>query len=40
MSRKQIEQLLLIYDGKDLYELVNREFQRSRIALNLNGMAP
>ena len=36
MSRKQIEQLLLIYDGKDLYELVNREFQRSRIALNLN----
>jgi hypothetical protein len=35
-SRKLIEQLLLIYDGKDLYELVNREFQRGRIALNLN----
>ena len=35
-SRKEIEQLLLIYDGKDLYELVNREYQRSRIALNLN----
>jgi predicted RND superfamily exporter protein len=35
-SRKQIEQLLLIYDGKDLYELVNREYQRSRITLNLN----
>jgi len=35
-SRKMIEQLLLIYDGKDLYELVNREFQRGRIALNLN----
>jgi uncharacterized protein len=28
--------LLLIYDGDDLYELVNREFQRGRIALNLN----
>lgn len=35
-DRKLIEQLLLIYDGKDLYELVNREFQRGRIALNLN----
>ncbi len=35
-SRKLVEQLLLIYDGKDLYELVNREFQRGRIALNLN----
>ncbi|MHB1052148.1 MAG: efflux RND transporter permease subunit [Thiobacillus sp.] len=35
-SRKQVEQLLLIYDGKDLYELVNREFQRSRVTLNLN----
>ncbi len=35
-SRKQIEQLLLIYDGKDLYELVNREYQRSRVTLNLN----
>ena len=35
-DRKMIEQLLLIYDGKDLYELVNREFQRGRIALNLN----
>ena len=35
-SRKLIEQLLLIYDGTDLYELVNREFQRGRIALNLN----
>ncbi|MDP2266365.1 MAG: MMPL family transporter [Thiobacillus sp.] len=35
-SRKLIEQLLLIYDGKDLYELVNREFQRGRITLNLN----
>ncbi len=35
-NRKQIEQLLLIYDGKDLYELVNREYQRSRITLSLN----
>jgi predicted RND superfamily exporter protein len=35
-DRKLIEQLLLIYDGKDLYELVNREFQRGRIPLSLN----
>ncbi len=35
-SRKLVEQLLLIYDGEDLYEMVNREFQRGRIALNLN----
>ena len=35
-NRKLIEQLLLIYDGKDLYEMVNREFQLGRIAMNLN----
>ncbi len=35
-SRKLVQQLLLIYDGNDLYELVNREFQRGRIALSLN----
>lgn len=35
-DRRLIEQLLLIYDGEDLYELVNREFQRGRITLNLN----
>jgi predicted RND superfamily exporter protein len=35
-DRKLIEQLLLIYDGNDLYELVNREFQRGRIPLSLN----
>jgi len=35
-DRRLVEQLLLIYDGEDLYELVNREFQRGRIALNLN----
>lgn len=31
-----LSQLLLIYDGKDLDELVNREYQRARILLNLN----
>ena len=35
-SRRLVEQLLLIYDGKDLYELVNREFQRARIPMSLN----
>ena len=35
-NRRLVEQLLLIYDGEDLYELVNREFQRGHIALNLN----
>ncbi len=35
-SRKLVGQLLLIYDGTDLYELVNREFQRGRIAMSLN----
>lgn len=35
-ERKLVEQLMLIYDGKDLYELVNREFQRGRITLSLN----
>ncbi len=35
-NRKLIQQLLLIYDGRDLYELVNREFQRGRITLSLN----
>jgi hypothetical protein len=35
-TRNLVEQLLLIYDGHDLYELVNREFQRGRITLSLN----
>ena len=35
-SRKLVQQLLLIYDGTDLYELVNREFQRGRLTLSLN----
>ena len=33
---KLLSQLLLVYDGRDLEELVNREFQRTRITLNLN----
>lgn len=35
-DRRLIEQLLLIYDGTDMYELVNREFQRARMTLSLN----
>jgi predicted RND superfamily exporter protein/(2Fe-2S) ferredoxin len=31
-----LRQYLLVYDGDDLYELVNRDFQHSRIVLNLN----
>lgn len=31
-----LSQLLLIYDGRDLQELVNGEFQRMRILLNVN----
>lgn len=33
---KLLSQLLLIYDGNDLDELVNKEYQRARILLNLN----
>lgn len=33
---KLLSQLLLIYDGQDLNELVNAEYQRARILLNLN----
>jgi predicted RND superfamily exporter protein len=32
---KLLSQLLLIYDGQDLNELVNNEYQRARIVLNL-----
>lgn len=35
-TRKLVQQLLLIYDGDDLYEMVNREFQRGRLTLSLN----
>lgn len=31
-----IGQLLLVYDGDDLYDLVDRDFQHSHITLNLN----
>lgn len=31
-----LRQYLLIYDGDDLYEVVNREFQRARVMVNLN----
>lgn len=31
-----LSQLLLIYDGRDLEEVVNSEYQRARIILNLN----
>jgi len=33
---KLLSQLLLIYDGDDLNEVVNRDYQRARIMLNLN----
>ncbi|WP_082878185.1 RND family transporter [Methylobacillus sp. MM3] len=33
---KLLSQLLLIYDGRDLQELVNNEYQRTRILLNVN----
>jgi len=33
---KLLSQLLLIYDGRDLQELVNGEYQRMRILLNVN----
>lgn len=35
-SDQALSQLLLIYDGRDLHELVNREFQTARIVLNAN----
>jgi len=33
---RMLAQLLLIYDGRDLQELVNNEYQRMRILLNVN----
>lgn len=35
-DNRLLSQYLLVYDGQDLYELVNREFQRTRVLLNLN----
>ena len=34
-SDKLLRQYLLVYDGKDLYELVNRDFQHTRIVVNM-----
>ena len=31
-----LRQYLLIYDGRDMYELVNREYEHARIVVNLN----
>lgn len=33
---KLLRQYLLIYDGRDMYELVNREYAHARIVVNLN----
>lgn len=33
---KLLSQLLLLYDGNDLHELVNREYDRTRIVVSLN----
>lgn len=35
-NNRLLRQYLLVYDGKDLYELVNREFQHTRIVVNMN----
>ena len=35
-SDRLLRQYLLVYDGSDLYELVNRDFQNSRIVVNLS----
>jgi uncharacterized protein len=35
-SRKLVHQYLLIYDGDDLYEIANREFDRTRLLISLN----
>ncbi|MEA1050935.1 MMPL family transporter [Lamprobacter modestohalophilus] len=35
-SQPLIAQYLLVYDGTDLYELVNRDLDRARLTLNLN----
>lgn len=34
--RDLISQYLFIYDGRDLYDLVDREFQRTRLTMNLS----
>jgi predicted RND superfamily exporter protein/(2Fe-2S) ferredoxin len=36
-SDRLLRQYLLVYDGNDLYELVNRDFDHARIVLNLKA---
>ncbi|HYW75864.1 MAG TPA: MMPL family transporter [Gammaproteobacteria bacterium] len=36
-SRRLISQYLFIYDGQDLYDFVNRDFQRTLVAVNLKA---
>lgn len=35
-SRNLVSQYLFIYDGRDLYDLVDREFARTRLTMNLS----
>lgn len=35
-SDKLLKQYLLVYDGREIYELVNRDFDKARILLSLN----
>ncbi len=35
-NERLLRQYLLIYDGEDLYELVNREYDHARMVVNLN----
>lgn len=35
-TNKLLKQYLLVYDGRDLYELVDRDFQQARILLSLH----
>ncbi len=35
-SRQLLQQYLLVYDGRDLYDLVDRSMQKGRIVLSLN----
>ncbi len=35
-DEKLISQYLLVYDGDDLYDLVDQDFQIARVTLNVN----
>lgn len=35
-DRRLVSQYLFIYDGRDMYDLVDRDFQRTRLTINLN----